>query len=398
MRSVLLVVCLTACGSTAGSAERTPQLGPLPIADPAQPGGAYLTSVALQLQPGWSQFLEDCRLRLPADHPLNRVKLAAIAELVIGRDGHVIESSIAASSGNPDFDKAVKDAVREAKLPAPPIDALSDDDRVYLRWMFARDRRQAGPATAELVHKELPLAQAIARFIAAHDLGRAARRIHDGNAEAVTAVMTATLRDAIENGVDTAVQRAAVNTIGDAKLAPFVKPIAGLLDATDDQLRAAATITIGELGDRAMVKPLAERLARHLAAHDRLAIADAQALVALGADPAPVIEGALPDPIALEASAKAPRWTPKLVAAMKGNALTRTAACIALAPHLDHAEVLAAITRGLADPDASVRASCAAAAPPRLVEQLLHDRDRAVRASAVLAIGTADPSKIAGAL
>ena len=30
-------------------------------------GAAYLTAVALQLQPGWGQFLDDCRLRLAAD-------------------------------------------------------------------------------------------------------------------------------------------------------------------------------------------------------------------------------------------------------------------------------------------------------------------------------------------
>ncbi|MFT3698425.1 MAG: TonB C-terminal domain-containing protein [Kofleriaceae bacterium] len=391
---------VAACGHATGGRERAAQLqlGPLPLADPAQPGGPYLASVALQLEPAWGQFLEDCRLRLPSDHALNRLKLEATAELVIDRRG-VMVGKIVTPSGNPDFDRAVTDVLREAKVPAPPAATWSDDDHVYLRWLFARDRRQAGPATAELVHRELPVADALARFIAAHDLGRAARRIHDGNQPAVTTVMTAALRDAIATSADTTVQRAAVEAIGDAKLAQLSPAVAVLLDASDDQLRMAATIAVGKLGDRAVMPLLERKLAAHLAAHDRVAIADAEALVALGAEPAATIEKALPDPIALEAYAKTRRASPKVVAAMKGNALTRAAACVALGAIMSEAEIRA-IGRGLADPDASVRAACAAIAPAQYrdkISALLRDRDRAVRATAVQWLGTIDPSAITGA-
>ena len=94
---------------------------PRPL-DPGARGAGYLTQVALQLQPGWGQFLDDCRLRLPASHPLNAMTLAASVELVVGKDGRVDAVNVT-SSGNADFDRAVRDAIADAApLPAPPAD------------------------------------------------------------------------------------------------------------------------------------------------------------------------------------------------------------------------------------------------------------------------------------
>ena len=139
------IVLLAACGH--GAATPAPRshaarlLPPLPI-DPAAPGATYLTTVALQLQPGWGQFLDDCRLRLPASHALNQMALAAIAELVVDTHGRVVDVQLA-TSGNSDFDRAVRDAISDAApLAAPPQALLSDDDRLHVRWLFARDRRQ----------------------------------------------------------------------------------------------------------------------------------------------------------------------------------------------------------------------------------------------------------------
>ncbi|HET9988914.1 MAG TPA: TonB family protein, partial [Kofleriaceae bacterium] len=175
MRRVALLLIAVACGQpvpiagppATGDHAFGPRLPPPALIDPARPGAAYLTSVALQLQPGWGQFLDDCRIRLPATHPLNQLTLAALAAITIDRKGRVIDVALAEPSGNPDFDRAVRDAIADAtSLPIPPVEALSDDDLVHLRWLFARDRRQAGPATAELEHRELPLATTIAKFVA----------------------------------------------------------------------------------------------------------------------------------------------------------------------------------------------------------------------------------------
>src|SRR5450432_1847534 len=108
--AVVVVAMVTACGHPPPTVPTPPPqaprlLPPTPI-DPNARGATYLTSVALQLQPGWGQFLDDCRLRLPAAHPLNQMKLAATAELVIDLNGKVIEIMLPAPSGNADFDHA----------------------------------------------------------------------------------------------------------------------------------------------------------------------------------------------------------------------------------------------------------------------------------------------------
>jgi hypothetical protein len=136
-----------------------------------------LTAVALQLQPGWGQFLDDCRLRLPPNDPLNNMSLEATAELAIDRGGTVGVVHLK-GSGNADFDRAVQDAINDAALlPTAPDDLISDDDRVHVRWLFARDSRQAGPATARLFEVELPLKTVIPQWLENGEVARAARRI-----------------------------------------------------------------------------------------------------------------------------------------------------------------------------------------------------------------------------
>ena len=105
---------------------------PLPV-DPGARGAAYLNQVALQLEPGWGQFLDDCRLRLGKTHPLNQVTLAATAQFLVDAQGGTSALEIT-SSGNADFDQAVRDAIADADpLAPPPADLMSDDDHVHLR-------------------------------------------------------------------------------------------------------------------------------------------------------------------------------------------------------------------------------------------------------------------------
>src|SRR5262245_53825433 len=133
---LLVVVALAGCGSTAPGAASPPRR-PAPAA-PAPPPGAielgasgadYLGAVATQLEPRWAAFLDDCRLRLPASHPLNAITLAATFELVVGRDGRIVERRALAASGNGDFDTAIGDVLADASpLPAPPTELVSDDE------------------------------------------------------------------------------------------------------------------------------------------------------------------------------------------------------------------------------------------------------------------------------
>ena len=61
-------------------------------------------------------------------------------------------------------------------FPAPDRTLLSDDDRLYLTWLFARDERQAGAATATLRRVEWSIDQAVPKFLADGNLSEAARR------------------------------------------------------------------------------------------------------------------------------------------------------------------------------------------------------------------------------
>src|SRR5215470_8337273 len=152
---VLVVVALAGCGSPMPRAAPSPPR-PAPAApaaiEPGTPGADYLGEVAVQLEPRWAAFLDDCRLRLPASYPLNAITLAATFELAVGRDGRIVERRALATSGNGDFDTAIGDVLADAlPLSAPLVELVSDDERVHLRWQFARDHRRAGPTTARVV-------------------------------------------------------------------------------------------------------------------------------------------------------------------------------------------------------------------------------------------------------
>lgn len=390
-------------------------------------GAGYLGALAQQLQPGWGQFLEDCRLRLPANDPLNAHTLATAVELVIDRKGALVSSRVT-SSGNASFDRAATQVIADAQpLSAPPPDLASDDDLVHVRWLFARDGRQAGSATASIVTVQLGLAGVVKRLVAAGDLVRAARRVLDAPAgdpdrhAAGERVMIGALREAL-GSADAAVRRAAVEAIGRAKvtaLAPDVRPM--LASTTDLEMRVVALDAIGALADGDAAPLVVGRLATDVLEQDRLALAETRALVKLGhADDAAKVlrtildgDGLSPHVIAVRAlaivpiasfAAKLPRWL------ASGDVRTRSAVCEALSAG---APGWSAILRGLRDRDAGVRATCLDAVVAQLhakarpdidvrsrVDELVTDRDASVRARAVVAVAamgrpikpTADPS------
>jgi len=420
---LLVLVALAGCSGGAAPAGLVPSSARLPppaAVDPGVPGAGYLTAVAGQLAPRWSAFLEDCRLRLPAGHPLNRTTLAATLELAIGPDGRIVERRQVGTSGNGDFDTAIADVLADASpLPAPPAELVSDDELVHLRWQFARDRRQAGPATARVIRVELPLAAAVDGLLGRGELARAARRIAAApdtaeRADAARRAMTAALREAI-TGPDSAGRRAAVEACGRARVGELAEPVRGVLaTATDPELRIAAIAAAGALRDRAAGPALAAGLRDDLAHAPRAARAGIAALVAIGRaeDAADAVRAALeagPGAVggALGAfgalgSLPGAALGPRLAAwSIRGDPATRGAVCAAL-PGAAPASAAALIARGLRDPDATVRATCAEAAgradPARVdpaavrrLRELARDRDRSVRARAVAAIAALDP-------
>jgi len=339
-------------------------LAPLHV-DPAARGAAYLNQVALQLQPGWGQFLDDCRLRLPKDHPLNAMTLAATAQLTVDAHGRVEHVELA-GSGNADFDRAVRDAIADASpLPVPPPDLWSDDDRVHLSWVFARDRRQAGPATAAVVDVELPIAEVVARWTAQGDLARAARRLQRTTGEPAAAAVVAPLMQAavVEalGSADAATRRAAVAAIGRVRL-PVASEVRKLLGTTTDtEVRLRTIEAVAALDDHGAEDALLAALPGDLPDQPRLALAETRALVALGRgrDATAILERDLANepvhPIALAALSAVPPTAVNLGAWMrKGDARTRAGVCVALGG----AGSWALIETGLRDADATVRTAC----------------------------------------
>ena len=401
-------------GGLVPSSARLP--APVP-ADPGMRGAGYLTQVAAQLQPRWGDFLEDCRLRLPSAHPLNTTTLAATFDLAIDKRGAIVERTQVETSGNGDFDTAVADVLADASpLPAPPGELLSDDERAHLRWQFARDRRQAGPATARVIFVELPLLGVVENLLARGELERAARRTsaapaadHDRGA-AAERVMIGALREALASP-DGAARRAAVEACGRARVQELAAAVRGQLVVTaDPELRLAAIEAVGALGDRAAAPALILALRDELAQHARSAIARVAALVAIGhaQEAAGAVRAVLdggPSPVALAALVLVPipELETKLVSwAASGDAATRGAVCAAL-PAASPRSAASLIVRGLRDADATVRATCADAAARgdrghpdaamvKRLRELARDRDRSVRARAVAAIALLDPA------
>lgn len=411
-----------------GPVTATPRLPPLPQWNLDAPDAPYRAAVALQLQPLWAQFLEDCRLRLPATHPLNTLTLAATTELVIDAAGRVVEVALT-SSGNADYDRAVRQVIADAApLPHPPPALWTDDDRVHVRWLFARDRRQAGPATAGVIDFRLPVKDVVARLIAGGDLTRAARRLGteppgaDRDA-ATTALMTAGLRESLGSS-DAAVRRAAVEAIGRAHVGALAGEVGELVTSTSDvELRLAAIHATASLGDRASAHVLAEQLAHDIATDRRLAVAEAEALIALdswttvGHIVLPLILAQNgPTPIALHVHGLLPvaglervsEVTKALARAQQSSDPRVRAGVCAAIKHAPNGVAHASLARGLRDRDATVRAACIDAIRARLdapheatskalvgapnierITELVKDRDVQVRAAAVRALAAA---------
>jgi HEAT repeat protein len=430
MRRVALVLLLAcACGHPAGhgdpaapgaSAMHVPQLLPPTPIDLRRPGAAYLVAIAQHLEPGWHQFLEDCRIRLAATHPLNDMNLAAFAELVIDARGNVKAGGVQ-SSGNRDFDQAVHDVIADVtQVPPPPSDWLADDDQAHVVWMFARDRRQAGPSTAQIIPHDLPLMDIVPRRIAEHDLARAARRIlaappiANGRQEAAEAVFVGALAEALERG-DAQVQRQALEAIARVPTSGLETAVRDKLGAPDRAVRLAAVEAAADdpaakdlIEDRVLADldadpeaALRELIALRRTASDEVA-ALAQSFAESHAVPAPAAIGVL-DLLPSEVFSKR-------VDAMweHGDPPMRAAVCDAvhgrwkLTHGTEEPRIDLLVERGLSERVALVRAHCASATPfllrrPARVAQrvraLTSDRDASVRAAAVAALVVLEPGR-----
>ncbi len=444
---------LTGCGRPAKSRDGTtvtasgavpfpvdfvpsPALPPPAGADAKAFGASYLEMVYPRIRDGWHQFLEDCRLRLPPAHPLNSPTLAATVGITVDRQGQIVDVAMLTGSGDREFDDAAMGVATDAgPFPAPARPLLSDDDQVYLTWLFARDQRQAGPATASLRRVEWSLDQAVPKFIATGDLDEAARRLaaasptvegaaRDSLLGLAERVATATVREGLASP-EQPVQRLAIEIAAAARLTPAARELRSIADGSlAIGLRAAAIDALAVIGDREAIGLIRGILARDQGANAELTGAAARALGRLGATAElnTLVAGWLAEGRAgTTAAHRAKSWAALVAAAHApataavpdanrlvgtGDPALRGAACRALG-HATAADASAwkGLRAGLADADASVRAACAGAIADAAtagqrnrasfwaIGPLVRDRDERVRAAVVRAMARLEPAR-----
>lgn len=418
-RWLALALALAACGHVAARPHLIvppPLAAPGPI-DPAVLGAAYLEQVGTIVQRDWAVFLEDLRLRLAPDHALNDGRLTAILDLRVAADGRIADLAIT-SSGSYDFDHAAEELMRDAApLPPPPMALRSDDGTLHLRWQFARDRRQAGPATAAISRALWPAGRAVPMLLDHGDLIEAARRVAaatpgEGGAQQL---FVAVLAEALASP-DAAVRRAAIDTIGAAHVAALGRRLVDVArTALDLDERIAAVTALGATGATDAAAACVAIVEAGPAQPAALTRAAAAAVIALDSPRAlaPLItrwlashdDAAQAAALAILAEAPVATAVPTVRGLIEArDALTRAAACAALGPAAVGAPgAWSAINTGAEDRDATVRAAClaaiaiAAGPAPRATYgravTALADRDERVRAAAVAAVAHLDPRR-----
>jgi HEAT repeat protein len=415
-----------------------PPLPPPAGADPKAFGAKYLDAAHTRIREGWNAFLEDCRLRLPPSHPLNDPELSATAAITIDAQGQVVGVTLIHRSGNNDFDEVARAVASDAgPFPAPDRSLLSDDDRLYLTWLFARDERQAGAATASLKRVEWSIDQAVPKFLADGNLAEAARRVaHAASGSSGTTqakllgyterVMTAAVREGLASP-DPAVQRLAIDAAGAAKIGGAARELRSIADgALDVGQRAAALDALAAIGDVDAAEMMLMILQRDQGANAELTGAAGRALAKLGgqvrlgeivvqwfaegkAGKTPVERQKLWAALIAAGQAPIPRAIPDATRLLGSKEpVIRAAACRALGAAVKaDPEAWKGLRKGIGDADASVRATCVAAIADAAaagvssrstfwqVAPKLKDRDERVRAAAVLAVVRLEPGRAA---
>ena len=125
----------------------------------------YLRALHTKVHRLWADnFLAMAAAQLPKDHPINAPSRAASLDVVLSSAGKLIDVRVAKPSGSTEFDSSAMDVVKaSAPFEVAPDDVLSDDGKVRLLWIFARDDRRCSGLT--LAHRDLSLAEAVKAMV-----------------------------------------------------------------------------------------------------------------------------------------------------------------------------------------------------------------------------------------
>jgi HEAT repeat protein len=183
--------------------------------------GAYLRQVHERVHARWADnFLRLASATLPASDPVNDPGRTAIVDLVLTADGQIISVDLTKGGGFAGFDDAAREVIRDSvPFPAAAVDIRSDDDRVHLRWTFARDERRCAGVT--LIRAEAPLDGAIPKLVHAGREAEALRRFRVARAggaaiePTLTTLATAWLKAVISRPYATVEVADMLATLGD---------------------------------------------------------------------------------------------------------------------------------------------------------------------------------------
>ena len=125
----------------------------------------YLQGVHGKVHANWAlNFLAMAETQLPKDDPINSPVREVTLEVVLAPNGSRLDTRVLKSSSVPGFDSSAIDVLENAPtFPLAPEEVLSDDGKVHLYWVFARDHRQCSGIT--VAHKEAPLSQAMPALV-----------------------------------------------------------------------------------------------------------------------------------------------------------------------------------------------------------------------------------------
>ncbi len=398
---------------------------PAPPVLSAQTANAdYLRVVEAKIQPAWSSFLEDCRVRLPATHALNTSTLATELDLVLSQKGKVLAVRPTTKSGNAEFDQVAHEIASDlTHLPAPPISQISDDGRVYLHWGFARDHRQAGAATASWKRVELPLAQALPKLLESSQYTVATQRIIEANPTGSEKVaLLRQVADAIVGegltDAEPSTQVVALHSVNVAGLGNHLPQVRIAALSTEGEVSTAAVGALAAVGEDKDVALLVGLAVGATPVAPTTSGAAALALVALGRSADTVVANLQSDDDASRNAAYGvlsvlprPSSVPSLseiVLGTKSDRDERSAAAFALGRQaLTSKKALKTLLACTASGEAAIRGACASAIADAAalglrsrvaywnVVSLSKDRDERVRAASIRAAAALDPSRFA---
>jgi hypothetical protein len=170
-----VVLPLRRAGADPIPADKQPEVGMPAGGDKVET--EYLRTLHGHIHRRWADnFLRLAAEKLPPVNPLNQPALTAEADVVVAPDGQLISARVSRGSGFAGFDDAILEVLHDSvPFPRPPPPVRSDDDRLHVHWLFARDQRRCAGVT--LMRTYDPVEVALPKLLRAGHRDEALKRV-----------------------------------------------------------------------------------------------------------------------------------------------------------------------------------------------------------------------------